>query len=111
MINDVSKDVEVCTPQTQMLLDNNGNPAGGFSSGTGFAIVWQHGVIPENGINGASLEEVIEAVIERVKFLNDSAFKCDENERTLGHLMAAIKAQEDRTSKRKGRKVEGTYVV
>ena len=94
-----------------MLLDDKGNPAGGYSLGPGFGIAWQYGVIAEKGVNGASIEDIIEALIERVKFLNDSAFKCIENERTLEHLTSALRAQLDRTNKRKARKVEGTYVV
>ena len=95
----------------KMKLDDKGNPSGGYSLGPGFVIVWQSGVITENGVNGASIENIIEALIERVKFLNDSAFKCIENERTLELLTSALLSQLDRTNKRKARKVEGTYVV
>jgi len=55
-------------------LDDQENPAGGGSQGTGFEIVWQDGPLVENGRNGAFVEDVLKAVIGRLEFYERSKY-------------------------------------
>jgi hypothetical protein len=83
--------------------DQNGNPAGGVSSGCGFTISWQNGPLGRHaqgcgeGLpcvegctrrapNGAFVEDVLDAVIERIDFYQRSGFNCQENEDAVAFL-------------------------
>lgn len=58
------------TIHSNQFSDEEENPTGGYSHGVGFAIIWQDGPVdPENGPNGATVEAVLTAVIDRLKFL------------------------------------------
>lgn len=93
--------------------DEKGRPAGGVSSGRGFAISWQNGPLGrgEDRVepNGAFVEDVIDAVIERIQFYQQSEFKCDDNAEALNALMHAANALDRRTRDREDREVEGTH--
>ena len=97
-------------------VDPDENPAGGVSTGLGYTISWQQGplVLP-NGKrripNGAFVEGVIYACMDRIEFYQRSKFKCDENEAALYNLKMALEALETRTAGREARGVEGTYNV
>ena len=94
--------------------DENGNPAGGVSSGRGFAISWQNGPLgrgeERREPNGAFVEHVIEAVIGRIRFYQESRFECVENASALSHLMLAAEALDIRTRDREHRGVEGEHL-
>jgi hypothetical protein len=93
--------------------DMNGNPAGGYSDGKGFDIQWQNGPLAVNGVrlepNGAFVEEVIWAVIDRIEFYQGSKFHGIHNAVALGHLKAALEVLNERTRDREDRGVEGTH--
>jgi hypothetical protein len=117
--------------------DDKGNPAGGVSSGTGFTISWQNGPLFEpasqgmateygdgrglpdtvrNGRpgwtkapNGAFVEDVIEACVDRIEFYQQSRFACKENEDALYFLRQALFTLNMRTKNREKRGVEGTH--
>lgn len=93
--------------------DEQGRPAGGFTSGRGFSINWQDGPLSVDGVrrepNGAFVEDVIEAAIGRIEFYQDSPFHCVENAVALGHLKAAAEVLAERTRDRERRGVEGTH--
>ena len=93
--------------------DVGGNPAGGVSSGRGFAISWQNGPLGRGAFrkepNGAFVEDVIAAVIGRIEFYEASRFACDSNKQALKHLAAAASALDSRTKDREARDVEGTH--
>lgn len=93
--------------------DENDNPAGGVSSGKGFTISWQNGPLgrgeDRKEPNGAFVEDVLQAVIGRIKFYQNSKFSCVENARALGHLEEAARLLDDRTRERESRGVEGTH--
>ena len=93
--------------------DENNNPAGGTASGRGFTISWQNGPLgrDENRKepNGAFVENILDAVIQRIEFYQASQFACSENELALLHLKIAAKQLDDRTKDRELRKVEGTH--
>jgi|SRR5215469_521007 len=97
------------------LLDADGRPAGGFSTGEGFTIDWQDGPTRQaDGSyerNGAFVEEVIEACVGRIQFYNSTEFKCRENSLAITHLQEALHWLWDRTRDREERGVEGTHAL
>ena len=97
-------------------VDDAGNPAGGHTTGLGITIEWQDGplgrgyerLVP----NGAFVEGVIEAAIDRIKFYNEAAggkFRCRENSLAITDLESAQNWLNRRTAEREGRQVEGTH--
>jgi hypothetical protein len=96
---------------------DNGAPAGGQTWGQGFAIAWQDGPLgaphdPERKRpNGAFVEDIIEAVIDRINQYQNSKFRCDENEEALAYLYKARLALDARTQKRISENKEGTHEV
>lgn len=94
-------------------LDENGNPAGGCTTGNGFTISWQKGLLGRGEArkepNGAFVEDVIDAVIERIEFYERSRFSCQENRDALAHLHRAAERLDNRTRRRESRQVAGTY--
>ena len=93
--------------------DDDGNPAGGYVTGTGLTINWQDGPLGKGEdreeANGAFVEDVIQGCIERMKFYQDSRFSCLENQVTLDYLEKALNWQKKRTRDREKRGVEGTH--
>ncbi len=93
--------------------DAHGNPEGGTTFGRGFAIGWQHGPLGTSETrrepNGAFVEDVIDAVRDRLLFYQESKFACDYNAEALNHLDAALLALRTRTRDRVDRSVEGTH--
>ena len=95
--------------------DANDNPAGGCSFGNGFAISWQNGPLGTGADrkepNGAFVEDVIVAALDRLKFYQESRFNCQENADAILALEVALQHLNNRTSKRVIRQVEGTHSV
>lgn len=95
--------------------DEAGNPAGGCAFGTGFTISWQNGPLgrgdERRAPNGAFVEDVIDAVADRLRAYQASRFACDANAQALAHLEAALEALDARTREREARAVEGTHAV
>ena len=93
--------------------DENGNPAGGVSTGLGFTISWQNGPLGRGNErkepNGAFVEDIIDAAIERIEFYQRSKFKCGDNDKALRHLREAAFCLKNRTKERETRGVEGTH--
>lgn len=58
--------------------------------------------------DGTTNEEVLEILIDRMKFLNNK-FPCTENELTINHLDFALFQLNERTRKRIERNVEGKH--
>lgn len=97
-------------------LDADGNPAGGFTRGTGVSITWQNGPLGrgEDRLepNGAFVEGIVQAAIGRLQFYqraNVGRFACRENAVALTHLETALLWLEKRTADREAREVEGTH--
>ena len=59
--------------------------------------------------DGTTNEEVLEVLIDRMKYLNNKFF-CVENELTINHLSFALFQLNERTRKRIERGVEGTHL-
>ena len=95
--------------------NEEGNPAGGCSYGTGFTISWQNGPLgrDEERVypNGAFVEDVVAAVKDRMQFYQDSKFASKLNAQCIAHLEAFLILQEQRTQQREDRGVEGTHSV
>jgi hypothetical protein len=95
--------------------DNNGNPAGGTTYGTGFSISWQNGPLgrgeERQEPNGAFVEDIIMAARDRLMFYQNSKFKCQENEEAILALTNALVSLFVRTNKREDKGVEGTHEV
>ena len=98
--------------------DESGTPTGGVSSGRGFTISWQNGGLA-SGVegterkepNGAFVEDVIQAVIGRIRYYQQSRFNCMENAIALTALEKAAEALDERTKEREDRGVEGTHAI
>ncbi len=105
--------IEKCSIQN--LTDYDGNPTGGNVAGVGLNIEWQNGPLGRGGErldpNGAFVETVISAVIQRIDFFQQSKFKCRENAIALTHLETALLWLEKRTKDREKRQVEGTHNI
>lgn len=96
-------------------MDQYGFPSGGFVRGVGIRIEWQNGPLGRGDDrkepNGAFVEGVISAVLQRLQHYQVSSFKCAENEFAIAGLEGALRSLEARTKERDLRKVEGTHVV
>ena len=95
--------------------DSDGNPAGGFVRGTGIDVRWQDGPLGRDEDrqepNGAFVEGVIQAAIQRIEYYQASQFGCRENALALTKLQEAMMWLEERTRGRETRSVEGTHKV
>lgn len=95
--------------------DSDGNPAGGMTVGTGIVINWQKGPLGRDGErqepNGAFVEGVIAAALDRLEYYQASKFKCRENALAITKLEEALHWCQHRTAKREERAVEGTHSV
>lgn len=90
-------------------------PTGGMSEGIGITIGWQNGPLNrEKGrqqANGAFVEGVIQAAIDRLYYFQNSKFRCRENAIAITKLEEALHWLDHRTLDRENRGVEGTYNV
>lgn len=95
--------------------DVSGNPAGGSTFGTGFAISWQNGPLgrgeDRKPPNGAFVEDIIAAAADRIDYYQASRFACQENADAVAHLRAALECCNARTKAREQRAVEGTHTA
>lgn len=97
------------------VTDEMGNPTGGSVDGVGLMIAWQDGPLGRGkdckAPNGAFVETVIAAALQRLKFFEGSAFSCPENQDAIGSLQAALDVLERRTRNRERAGTEGTHNV
>lgn len=95
--------------------DSQGRPAGGITTATGLAVIWQDGPLgigpTRTEPNGCFVETVIEAARDRLGYYQASGFACHENAAALHYLDNALRVLEERTAKRQARGVEGTHEV
>lgn len=95
--------------------DSDGNPAGGSVRGLGISIDWQDGPLgngPSRKLpNGAFVEDVLWAVLQRLKFFQESKFKCRENSLAITKIEEALHWLDHRTQDRIARGVEGGHSV
>ena len=95
--------------------DENGNPTGGHVKAVGIEINWQNGPLGRGSEraepNGAFVETVIAAALQRIEYYQASKFKCLSNENAIKHLQIALNWLDIRTKEREEREVEGTHKV
>lgn len=98
------------------ILDSEGRPAGGDVGGVGIEIIWQSGPMREPGPdgkelgqNGAFVEDVIQACIDRIEFYNGTQFRCRENSLAVTKLEEALHWLNARTARRVAAGTEGTH--
>lgn len=95
------------------LLDGDGNPAGGSTTGTGIQINWQAGPLgrgpDRQEPNGAFVETVIAAAVGRLECYQRTRFMCRENAIAITKLQEALHWLQHRTADREVRGVEGTH--
>ena len=96
-------------------ITEDGAPAGGSVKGTGIDIRWQSGPLGRDpdrmAPNGAFVEGVIAAAIQRLEYYQESQFRCRENALAITSLEVAKMWLEKRTRDRESRGVEGTHEV
>jgi len=94
-------------------LDANDNPDGGYVHGVGLRIDWQKGPLGrgEDRLepNGAFVETVLAAALQRIEFYNAGKFRCRENSLAITHIEEAMHWLNHRTADREARQVEGTH--
>lgn len=94
-------------------LDDQGRPAGGHVIGKGLNIDWQNGPLSVDGIrkdpNGAFVETVIAAALQRIEHYQAGQFNCHENALAINKLEEALHWLNARTNRRVTQGVEGTH--
>ena len=95
--------------------DQDDNPAGGSTFGTGFAISWQNGPLGRDSErkepNGAFVETILAAARDRLTFYQQGKFACAYNANAIEAINDAIAALIGRTESREAREVEGTHAT
>jgi hypothetical protein len=92
--------------------DAEGHPTGGSTWAEGFKmeIDWQDGIIGPEGQNGAFIEDVLEAALQRLRYFNSRPVsRCRENSLAITKIEEAIQWLDWRTRNRVQQGVENTY--
>lgn len=103
-------------------LDENDNPTGGtveldLEDGHALFIRWQDKPRKQEGTdellppNGAFVEDVIWAALQRLEFFNETKYRDRANSIAITHLEQALQALKDRQLERSYRGVEGEHKV
>ena len=74
------------------------------------SVTFQHGVISENGINGTTIEDVVQVCIDRLKNFQAGEFACRENALAITAFEEGINWLIQRTRTRERQGVEGINV-
>lgn len=98
---------------SDMKKDEKGNPTGGTSKGLGVDIHWQDGPLGTGADrkepNGAFVEGVLSAALQRLYFYQETGFACRENSIAITKIEEALHWMGHRTANRMFRGVEGTH--
>jgi hypothetical protein len=70
-------------------------------------IKFQKGPIPENGVNGLQIEDLLEIAKHRLECFQEGPFPCEENSLALNSIEGALAYLNQRTIGRRKRGVEG----
>ena len=93
--------------------DDDGQPAGGRTTGVGMSLVWQDGPLGPPGErrqpNGTFVEDVLAAVRDRLVWYQAGLFSCDENGAAIAAVDEALAALASRRADRVRRGVDGTH--
>lgn len=101
--------------ESDHVMDEYENPAGGWTRALGVDIEWQSGPLRTDchrmEPNGAFVETVIYAALDRLEFFQNSKFACVFTDAAISDLKSALKNLKMRTEEREERGVEGTHEV
>lgn len=92
---------------SEMIVGDNGWGTGGTTHGIGFCIDWQNGLQPPR--NGAFVEDIIQAAIDRLEFFQSTKSANLYNAEALFYLKKALSALEARVADRIERGVYNSY--
>lgn len=95
-------------------VDEEGRPAGGRVTAPGLLIEWQNGpLVGPDGHrrepNGAFVETVLAAALQRLEHYQASPFACQENEDAIEYVRLALGVLDERTQRRTQGGIEGTH--
>lgn len=97
----------------QNYKNDDGNVTGGFANAVGLSITWQDGPLGQGENrqppNGAFVEDVLEACLERLKAFQGTPSACKENAGAIRGLESALDWLDLRTQRRIQEGVEGTH--
>ena len=97
--------------QYENTVNANGFITGGLVEGVGIGIQWQDGPLKDGEEpNGAFLEGVIYAALQRLQAYQDSPLSCRENALAVTKLEEAMHWLAARRSDREARGVQGGYL-
>lgn len=71
------------------------------------ALVFQHGGVPENGVNGLTVELLLAICADRLTAFQAGPYPSPFNERALAAIIIALETLHCRTAERQARGVEG----
>ena len=102
---------------SEFSVDSDGHPTGGYTylaveddqGIPAVQITWQDGIIGDAGQNGAFVEDLLEAVRQRLQFFNSTEFRCRENSIAITKIEEALQWLDWRTRQRLLGNVENTY--
>lgn len=86
----------------------DGSPATARDAAGYINVKFQCGPVKEVGVNGTSIENVIDLLVKRLKGFQAGPFACTENETAIQCLNDAISILNIRTRRREAANVEGT---
>lgn len=78
-----------------------------LSKPTYINIKWQEGTVDESDINGATIEDIIDLLVERLEGFQSGKFTCRENALAITKLEEARMWLNERTRKRREQGIEG----
>lgn len=99
------------------ITDGKGNPTGGKVSSVGMEINWQDGPRGQEGTdelsapNGAFIEDVLWAALQRLEFFNEGKYRDRANSIAITKIEEALQALKNRQLERSYRGVEGKHEV
>lgn len=73
-------------------------------------VSFQNGTVPDNGVNGITIEALLALCIDRLECFQSGAFANSSNQEALNHLNQAMDALKERTLDRINRNVKGAMV-
>lgn len=80
-------------------------------NGVKLEMVFQHGGVPEVGVNGITVEALLAIIADKLHGYQSGPFACRQNEMALMMTEQAAMWLRDRTRSRIKRGVEGTHAV
>ena len=90
-------------------VDRDGNVTGGHVEGIGLEIMWQDGPVVDGVRNGAFVDDVLAAALQRLEAYEESRLSCFENQHAITKIQEAMQWLDSCRRGRESRGVQGTY--